>query len=123
MIKSQFNESLPNELYDAAKLISKSRFKKAEPILRDFLKKNPLDVNAMRLLADIGIELRAYKEAGYLLTRALDIAPNYHQARFSYANLLYKRQLPDDALEQLEILLSHEPDNMQWLSLKAVNFA
>ena len=44
----------------------------------------------MRLLADIGIELRAYKEAGYLLTRALDIAPNYHQARFSYANLLYK---------------------------------
>ncbi len=123
MIKSQSNESLPNELYDAAKLISKSRFKKAEPILRDFLKKNPLDVNAMRLLADIGIELRAYKEAGYLLTRALDLAPNYHQARFSYANLLYKRQLPDDALEQLEILLSHEPENMQWLSLKAVNFA
>ena len=65
MIKSQSNESLPNELYDAAKLISKSRFKKAEPILRDILKKTPLDVKAMTLLADIGIEPRAYKDAGY----------------------------------------------------------
>ena len=123
MSNFQSNELLQSELYKAAELISKNRYKKAEPILREFLKKNPLEVNAMRLLAEIGIELRAYKEAGYLLTRALDLAPDYHHARFIYANLLYKRQLPDDALEQLEILLKHDPENMQWLSLKAVNFA
>ena len=120
---SQFNGSVADELYDAAKLISQNRYKKAEPILRDFLNNNPLDVNAMRLLADVGIEFRAYKEAGYLLNRALDLAPNYHHARFSYANLLYKRQLPEEALLQIEILLKEEPENMQWLSLKAVNFA
>ena len=120
---SQFNGSVADELYDAAKLISQNRYKKAEPILRDFLNNNPLDVNAMRLLADVGIEFRAYKEAGYLLNRALDLAPNYHHARFSYANLLYKRQLPEEALVQIEILLKEEPENMQWLSLKAVNFA
>ena len=120
---SQFDGSVADELYDAAKLISQNRYKKAEPILRDFLNNNPLDVNAMRLLADVGIEFRAYKEAGYLLNRALDLAPNYHHARFSYANLLYKRQLPEEALLQIEILLKEEPENMQWLSLKAVNFA
>ncbi|MDA9131265.1 sulfotransferase [Gammaproteobacteria bacterium] len=120
---SQFNDAVADELYDAAKLISQNRYKKAEPILRDFLNENPLDVNAMRLLADVGIEFRAYKEAGYLLNRALDLAPNYHHARFSYANLLYKRQLPEEALLQIEILLKEEPENMQWLSLKAVNFA
>lgn len=66
---SQFDGSVADELYDAAKLISQNRYKKAEPILRDFLNNNPLDVNAMRLLADVGIEFRAYKEAGYLLNR------------------------------------------------------
>ena len=35
-----------------------------------------MDVNAMKLLADIGIKFRAYKDAGYLLTRALDLSPS-----------------------------------------------
>ena len=37
----------------------------------------PMDVNAMKLLADIGVKFRAYKDAGYLLTRALDLSPEY----------------------------------------------
>ena len=32
---------------------SNDKLKKAEPILREYLKKDPLDVNAMKLLADI----------------------------------------------------------------------
>ena len=56
----------------AAKYISEEKLKKAEPILRDYLKEYPMDVNAMKLLADIGVKFRAYKDAGYLLTRALD---------------------------------------------------
>ena len=46
----------------------------------------------MKLLGDIGVKFRAYKDAGYL-SRALDLA-DYDEARLSYANLLYKRQLP-----------------------------
>jgi|TARA_B110000259_G_C14023563_1_gene403909 predicted Zn-dependent protease len=80
------NLKLPKELFEAAKLDSESRYKKAEPILRDYLKKDPLDVNDMKLLADIGIEFRACKEAGYLLSRALDLFLDFHFARFSYAN-------------------------------------
>ena len=73
-------DNIPKELLEAAKLISEDKLKKAEPILRDYLKKDPLDVNAMKLLADIGVKFRAYKDAGHLLPRALDLSPDYDQA-------------------------------------------
>ena len=47
----------------------------------------------MKLLADIGVKFRAYKDAGHLLTRALDLSTDYDQARLSYANLLYKTRI------------------------------
>ena len=107
----------------AAELISQDKLKKAEPILRNYLNDDPLDVNAMKLLADIGVKFRAYKDAGYLLTRALDLAPDYDEARLSYANLLYKRQLPFEALKEINLLLDKDKDNAQYLTLKAVNLA
>ena len=122
-MKSYKIKDIPQELIEASELIAEEKLKKAEPILRTYLKKNPLDINAMKLLADIGIKFRAYKDAGYLLTRALDLAPDYDQARLSYANLLYKRQLPFEALKNIEILLENDKDNAQYLTLKAVNLA
>ena len=122
-MKQYTKDNIPTELIKAAELIAEDKLKKAEPILRDYLKNNPLDVNAMKLLADIGIKFRAYKDAGYLLVRALDLSPDYDQARLSYANLLYKRQLPFEALEQISILLKKEKNNIQYLTLKAVNLA
>ena len=122
-MSSYTKDNIPKQLIEAAKLISEEKLKKAEPILRDYLKDFPLDVNAMKLLADIGIKFRAYKDAGYLLSRALDLSPEYDEARLSYANLLYKRQLPFQALEQIQILLDKDSDNAQYLTLKAVNLA
>jgi tetratricopeptide (TPR) repeat protein len=117
------NKSHPQKLLDAAQLIAANKLKKAEPILREHLIDNPLDVNAMKLLADIGIRFRAYKDAGYLLTRALDLAPDFDLARLSYANLLYKRQLPFESLRQINILLEKDSKNLHYLTLKAVNLA
>ena len=113
------NKSHPQKLLDAAQLIAANKLKKAEPILREHLIDNPLDVNAMKLLADIGIRFRAYKDAGYLLTRALDLAPDFDLARLSYANLLYKRQLPFESLKQINILLEKDSKNLHYLTLKA----
>ena len=115
--------NIPSDLIKAAELISQDKLKKAEPILRNYLNDDPLDVNAMKLLADIGVKFRAYKDAGYLLTRALDLAPDYDEARLSYANLLYKRQLPFEALKEIDLLLDKDKDNAQYLTLKAVNLA
>ena len=120
---SYTKDNIPKELIKAARFISEDKLKKAEPILRDYLKDYPLDVNAMKLLGDIGVKFRAYKDAGYLFSRALDLSPDYDEARLSYANLLYKRQLPFQALEQIQILLDKDKDNAQYLTLKAVNLA
>ena len=87
-------DNLPPQLVQAATFLSEENFSKAEKLLRSYLELNPLDVNAMKLLGDVGLEVRAYREAGYLFTRALDLAPDFHNARFSYAHLLYRRQLP-----------------------------
>ena len=108
---SYTKDNIPKELIEAARFISEDKLKKAEPILRDYLKNYPLDVNAMKLLGDIGVKFRAYKDAGYLFSRALDLSPEYDEARLSYANLLYKRQLPFQALEQIQILLDKDKDN------------
>lgn len=116
-------DNLPPQLVQAATFLSEENFSKAEKLLRSYLELNPLDVNAMKLLGDVGLEVRAYREAGYLFTRALDLAPDFHNARFSYAHLLYRRQLPDEAEEQLNIILNTDPDNQSWLALKAVNYA
>ena len=116
-------KKIPKQLYEASVLVASNQLKKAEPILKDYLKDNPLDVNAMKLLADIGIKFRAYFDAGNLLTRALDLEPNFHAARLSYANLLHARQLPFESLKQIEILLENDPKNIHYLTLKAVNYA
>ena len=114
---------IPEKLYEASVLIASNKQHKAEKLLREYLFENPLDVNAMKLLADIGIRQRAYFDAGNLLTRALDIEPEYDEARLSYANLLHARQLPFESLKQLEILLEKNPKNIHYLNLKAVNLA
>ena len=52
---SYTKDNIPKELIEAARFISEDKLKMAEPILRDYLKNYPLDVNAMKLLGDIGV--------------------------------------------------------------------
>ena len=109
------------ELVDAAELIADGKVAKAEAILRPFLKINPLNVNAIRLLAEVGMELWALKDAENLLIRCLELAPDYHAARYSYTNVLYKRHRFKDAIVMLDKLLEIEPTNGVWLTMKAAN--
>ena len=109
------------ELVDAAELIADGKVAKAEAILRPFLKINHLNVNAIRLLAEVGMELGALKDAENLLIRCLELAPDYHAARYSYTNVLYKRHRFKDAIVMLDKLLEIEPTNGVWLTMKAAN--
>ena len=109
------------ELVDAAELIADGKVAKAEAILRPFLKINPLNVNAIRMLAEVGMELGALKDAENLLIRCLELAPDYHAARYSYTNVLYKRHRFKDAIVMLDKLLEIEPTNGVWLTMKAAN--
>jgi tetratricopeptide (TPR) repeat protein len=115
-----FEFSTPHpELVEAAKLLSEGKLGKAERIVRDLLKKHPADVSAIRTLADIGIKMGQLKDAGQLLERCLELAPDFHAARHSYAMVLMRQQKPEAAIQETEKLLAQEPNNPNFLTLKA----
>ena len=107
------------ELIEAASHLLAGAFGKAEPLCRVVLKRDPLDVNAMRLLAEIGIEVGRLEDAEALLARALELTPRFRLARFSYANVLGRRGKFQAALTELDALLEVDPDQPGYLILKA----
>ena len=107
------------ELIEAASHLLAGAFGKAEPLCRAVLKRDPLDVNAMRLLAEIGMEVGRLEDAEALLVRALELAPDFRLARGSYANVLARRGKFEAALTELNALLAAEPDQPGYLILKA----
>ncbi|MCH8058811.1 MAG: tetratricopeptide repeat protein, partial [Proteobacteria bacterium] len=92
------------ELVEAVKLLRGGKIGKAERIVRELLKKFPADVTAIRVLADIGIKLGQFKDASHLLERCLELAPDFHAARHSYAMVLMRRQKLEAANHEAEKL-------------------
>jgi len=116
----QFELSVPHpELIEAVRLLQEGKPGQAERIARDLLHKHPADVSAIKVLADIGVKMGQLKEAGQLLERCLELAPDYHAARHSYAIVLMRRQEPEAAIVETEKLLAQEPGNPNFLTLKA----
>jgi tetratricopeptide (TPR) repeat protein len=107
------------ELVEAIKLLGDGKLGKAERIVRELLKRHPTDVNAIRVLADIGIKLGKFEDASHLLERCLELAPDFHAARHSYAAALMRMQKPEAAIHEAEKLLAQEPNNANFLVLKA----
>jgi predicted Zn-dependent protease len=106
------------ELIEAADLLRKGAIAKAERLTREVLKKDPVDVMAIRMLASIGIKVGQLADAGNLLERCLELAPGFHLARHAYAVVLFRRNELEQALEQVEALLKAEPNNPNFLILK-----
>jgi tetratricopeptide (TPR) repeat protein len=107
------------ELVEAVKLLRDGKLGKAERIVRELLKKFPVDVSAIHILADIGVKLGNLKDASHLLERCLQLAPDFHAARHSYALILMRLQKPELALHEADRLLILEPNNPNFLTLKA----
>jgi tetratricopeptide (TPR) repeat protein len=106
------------ELVEAVELLRDGKLGKAERIVRNLLKEYPTDVSAMRVLADIGLKMGQLKDARHLLERCLELAPDFHAARHSYAMVLMRQQKPEAALREAEMLLAQEPNNPNFLTLK-----
>jgi tetratricopeptide (TPR) repeat protein len=99
-------------LQKALDLFAAGRVGVAEGICREYLRQRPLDVNAIRLLAEIGTELGVLDEAIRLLERCLELAPDFHIARSNYATALGRHQQYSVALEQMDRLEAAEPENV-----------
>jgi tetratricopeptide (TPR) repeat protein len=104
-------EKLPAEIVTATGLFSEGDFIPAENIVRAYLLKYGDHVEAMRLLARIGLALDILDDADILLEAVLKLAPDYRAARYDYAIALLRRHKHVEAIAELEKLLKLEPAN------------
>jgi tetratricopeptide (TPR) repeat protein len=113
-------KKLPPDVVTATALFSDGDLAEAEDLIRAFLLEHGHHVEAMRLLARIGIERDVLDDAQLLLEAVLDLAPDYHAARFDYAQVLIKRHLHQPAHEQAEKLLAADRSNRNYRTLHAL---
>ena len=110
---------LPVEIRGAQDLMYEGKLDIADKVCRRFLQKHKHHVEAMLLLAIIGIRLKLYHEAEFLLESCVEIHPNYEAARSEFVQLLSKLGKFSQAKQQAEILLNEHPNNLQYLAAKA----
>ena len=99
-------------LQKALDLVSAGRLGVAEGICREYLKRRPHDVDAIRLLAEVGITLGVLDESIALLERCLELAPDFHVARANYVTALARHQEFDRALGECARLRDAQPDKL-----------
>ncbi len=103
--------ALPTAIVTAFSLFADGEIGDAERLIRHYLRTHGDHIEAMRLLAQIGVKLDVLDDAELLLENVLRIAPDYHAARYEYAIVLLQRHKHVQAREQLEKLLAADPDN------------
>ncbi len=112
--------AMPKMLVAVSHLLYEGKLVKAENACRAFLQKNPQHVEAMRLLAEIGMRLGVMEDAEFLLASALEFEADNVQVRIDYIQILRKRQKFVEALKQCQILYDSAPNNPVFQSLLAI---
>jgi tetratricopeptide (TPR) repeat protein len=111
---------LPKQLQAATHHLYENRLLKAEGLCRTWLQSHPQDIEAMRLLAEVGNRLGVLDDAEFLLESAVEFAPDDMAVRIDYIRILRKRQKYEMALEQAEALHAREPNNPVFTSQLAI---
>ena len=111
--------ALPIELLSVNSMLHEGKLHKAEQLCRNYLQKMPHHVEAMRLLASIGVKMHVLDDAEFLLESCVEFYPNNTVVRFDYADVLYKRQKFAESLEQAEKLHNEDPTNLAFSMIMA----
>jgi tetratricopeptide (TPR) repeat protein len=112
-------KSLPPEVITATGMFFEGELAASEKLIRAFLLRHGDHVEAMRLLARIGVKRDILDDAEVLLAAALAIAPDYVELRRDYACVLLDRHKEAEALVELEKLLALDPKNIDYRTLRA----
>lgn len=89
----------------------------AERLLKPFLQRNPTDVAAIRMLAEVAGRIGRYEDAENLLRRALELCPSFAAARFNLAIVLHRQHRSAEAAAEIETLLENDPDSPAYRNL------
>jgi len=102
---------LPVEVVTATGLFMDGDLEAAESLTRSYLLQHGDHVEAMRLLARIGIVHKVFDDAELLLAAVLQLAPDYRVARQEYAGVLVELHRYQEARRELDLLLKDDPQN------------
>ena len=115
--------ALPQEVVIASGLFADGDLEAAEALVRGYLTRHGDHIEAMRLLARIGMAHKVYLDAQILLAAVLERAPDYTAARTEYAFVLIELHRFQEARAQLDLLLKDDPQNLALKSFYAASCA
>ena len=105
---------VPSALLGVIDLTHEGQLLQADQLCRQFLQQNKHHIEAMRLLADIGIRLRVYDDAEFLLESCVELAPDNIRARGDYVKILNRKGKFQEAYDQARIIDEMQPQNPAW---------
>jgi tetratricopeptide (TPR) repeat protein len=111
--------ALPQEVVLGTSLFADGDPETAEALIRAYLLKHGDHIEAMRLLARIGIAHKIYFDAQVLLAAVLERAPEYKAARHEYAFVLTELHRHQEALTEIEKLMADDPHSRPLQVLRA----
>ena len=112
--------ALEPEMLAIATALNAGDLPRAEALLRARLREQPLDVAAIRLMAELALRVGRLRDAETLLRRALELAPGFAAARANLASLLYRQNRFAEAAGELDRVLESGEANPSSLNLLAV---
>jgi predicted Zn-dependent protease len=111
--------NLPPEIRSALSMFADGEISAAEQVVRQYLLTHGDHIEGMRLLAQIGMKLDVTDDAELLLENVLLLAPDYHAARYEYAQALLTRHKHVRARQEMEKLLEIDPNNRAYRTTHA----
>ena len=108
------------ELMQAADALAQGHLPDAETRLRARLQRQPSDVAALRMLAELAARLGRNDEAIAILEQVVQRAPSFDAARQNLAMLRNRGNQHAEALADIDYLLARDPDNQGLHNLRAV---
>jgi len=108
------------EMLAIATALNTGDLPRAETLLRGRLRAQPLDVAAIRLMAELALRVGRLRDAETLLRRALELAPGFVAARANLASLLYRQNRFAEAASELDRVLESGEANPSSRNLLAV---
>lgn len=119
-----FTASLRNpDMIEAAIALHDNRLSEAEPLLRQELKRDPFNVAAIRMMAELAGRIGRTGDAESLLRRAIELSPGFIAARSNLATVLYRQNRLPEAVAALDEVLALEPDHVGNTNLKAATLS
>lgn len=99
--------------------LNENRLEIAERILKPYLKEDPFDAAAIRMLAELAARIGRIADAENLLRRAVELAPGWTAPKANLALVLGRMGRPAEAMELLDDIFAEEPEELGHWNLKA----